>query len=92
MVQYLKEIPHKTAARLTVPFPPAASCQFLDLGTVHKLFVQDAQNECVSARRRREACRGTLTDDNAAMADSDKHNVWYLFSSVVINGDLSNEK
>ena len=24
---------------------------------------------------RREACRGTLTDDNAAMADSDKHNV-----------------
>ena len=28
----------------------------------------------VSARRRREACRGTLTDDNAAMADSDKHN------------------
>ena len=26
-------------------------------------------------KRRREACRGTLTDDNAAMADSDKHNV-----------------
>ena len=45
------------------------------LGAVQKLFVQNAQDEFVSARRRREACRGTLTDDNAAMADSDKHNV-----------------
>ena len=45
------------------------------LGTVHKLFVQNAPNEFVSARRRRETCRGTLTDDNAAMADSGKHNV-----------------
>ena len=45
------------------------------LGTVQKLFVQNAPDEFVSARRRREACRGTLTDDNAAMADSDKHNV-----------------
>ena len=46
-----------------------------DLGAVQKLFVQNAQDEFVSARRRREACRGTLTDDNAAMADSDKHYV-----------------
>ena len=46
-----------------------------NLGAVQKLFVQNAQDEFVSARRRREACRGTLTDDNAAMADSDKHNV-----------------
>ena len=45
------------------------------LGTVNKLFVQNAPNEFVSARRRREACRGTLTDDNAAMADSGKHHV-----------------
>ena len=45
------------------------------LGAVQKLFVQNAQDEFVSARRRREACRGTLTDDNAAMADSDKHYV-----------------
>ena len=41
---------------------------------------QIAQDEFVPARRRREACRGTLTDaakqvlwdDNAAGADSDK--------------------
>ena len=46
-----------------------------NLGAVQKLFVQNAQDEFVSARRRREACQGTLTDDNAAMADSDKHNV-----------------
>ena len=45
------------------------------LGAVQKLFIQNAKDEFVSARRRREACRGTLTDDNAAMADSDKHNV-----------------
>ena len=45
------------------------------LGAVQKLFVQNAQDDFVSARRRREACRGTLTDDNAAMADSDKHYV-----------------
>ena len=45
------------------------------LGPVHKLFIQNAQDEFASARRRREACRGTLTDDNAAMADSDKQNV-----------------
>ena len=45
------------------------------LGTVQKLFVQNAPDEFVSARRRREACRGTSTDDNAAMADSGKHNV-----------------
>ena len=45
------------------------------LGAVQKLFVQNAQDEFVSARRRREACRGTLTDDNAAMTDSDKHYV-----------------
>ncbi len=45
------------------------------LGAVQKLFIQNAKDEYVSARRRREACRGTLTDDNAAMADSDKHNV-----------------
>ncbi len=44
------------------------------LGAVQKLFIQNAKDEYVSARRR-EACRGTLTDDNAAMADSDKHNV-----------------
>ena len=49
--------------------------QKLRLGAVQKLFVQNAQDEFVSARRRREACRSTLTDDNAAMADSDKHNV-----------------
>ena len=60
---------------LTDDFQPSAVCKFLDLGTVHKLFVQNAPNEFVSARRRREACRGTLTDDNAAMADSGKHNV-----------------
>ena len=71
----IRETPHNTAARLAVPFPPFASCKFLDLGAVQKLFVQNAQDEFVSARRRREACRGTLTDDNAAMADSDKHNV-----------------
>ena len=47
----------------------------LCLGAVQKLFVQNAQDEFVIARRRREACRGTLTDDNAAMADSDKHYV-----------------
>ena len=45
------------------------------LGTVQKLFVQNVPDESASARRRRKACRGTLTDDNAAMADSDKHNV-----------------
>ena len=45
------------------------------LGAVQKLFIQNAKDEFVSARRRREACRSTLTDDNAAMADSDKHNV-----------------
>ena len=48
---------------------------FYPLGAVQKLFIQNAKDEFVSARRRREACRGTLTDDNAAMADSDKHNV-----------------
>ena len=47
----------------------------VNLGAVQKLFVQNAQDEFVIARRRREACRGTLTDDNAAMADSDKHYV-----------------
>ena len=39
------------------------------LGAVQKIFIQNAKDEFVSARRRREACRGTLTDDNAAMAD-----------------------
>ena len=39
------------------------------LGAVQKIFIQNAKDG------RREACRGTLTDDNAAMADSDKHNV-----------------
>ena len=34
----------------------------IELGAVQKLFIQNAQNEFVSARRRREACRGTLTD------------------------------
>ena len=48
-----KETPHNTAARLAVPFPPYASCKFLDLGAVQKLFVQNAQDEFVSARRRR---------------------------------------
>ncbi len=35
------------------------------LGHVHKYFVQNAQDEFASARRRREACRGTLTDEGA---------------------------
>ena len=56
---------------LHFPFISTNPC----LGAVQKLFVQNAQDEFVSARRRREACRGTLTDDNAAMADSDKHYV-----------------
>ena len=30
-----------------------------------------AEDEYVHARRRREACRGTLTDDNAAGTESD---------------------
>ena len=30
----LREIPHNTAARLAVPFPPFASCKFLDLPPV----------------------------------------------------------
>ena len=64
-----------SAAHPAVPFPPCISCRFFDLGAVQKLFIQNAKDEFVSARRRREACRGTLTDDNAAMADSDKHNV-----------------
>ena len=34
-----------------------------------------AAGALLGAVQRREACRGTLTDDNAAMADSDKHNV-----------------
>ena len=36
------------------------------------MIMQDAQVEFASARRRRAACRDTLTDDNAAMADLDK--------------------
>jgi hypothetical protein len=30
----IKKIPRNTAARLAVPFPPAASCKFLDLPPV----------------------------------------------------------
>jgi hypothetical protein len=36
-----------------------------------EMIMQDAQVEFASARRRRAACRVTLTDDNAATADSD---------------------
>ena len=50
---------------------------------MQKLFVQNAPDEFVSARRRREACRGTLTDDNEAMADSDKHNVLIISARVL---------
>jgi hypothetical protein len=35
------------------------------------MIMQDAQVEFASARRRRAARRDTLTDDNAATADSD---------------------
>ena len=36
------------------------------------MIMQDAQVEFASARRRRAACRVTLTDDNTAYGDSDK--------------------
>jgi len=46
----LKELPHNTAAHLTVPFPPYASCKFLDLPPVslRNLQVRLAKNSLVS--------------------------------------------
>jgi hypothetical protein len=41
--------------------------------------VQIAKDEYVHARRRREACRGTLTGDNAAGTDSDKQDAQVIF-------------
>jgi hypothetical protein len=47
---FLKELPHNTAAHLTVPFPPYASCKFLDLPPVslRNLQARLAKNSLVS--------------------------------------------
>ena len=46
----IKELPHNTAAHLTVPFPPYASCKFLDLPPVslRNLQARLAKNSLVS--------------------------------------------
>ena len=58
----------------------------ISLGCVQKLFVQNALDEFVSARRRMEAYRGTPTDDNAAMADSDKLNAQVIYRKFLRKG------
>ncbi len=47
---FFKELPHNTAAHLTVPFPPYASCKFLDLPPVslRNLQARLAKNSLVS--------------------------------------------
>ena len=45
------------------------------------------QNKSVQARRKKEAYRGTPTDDNADCADLDKSNVQVIYGQVLSSVD-----
>ncbi len=44
------------------------------------------QDKLVQARRKKEACRGMATDDNADCADLDKSNAQVIFGQFLTEG------